>query len=182
MQRILEFLGLGSTAGGASGPDTAAVRRIVEELGSLDPGRARYLAAFAFLLGRVAHADLHVSTDETRKMEEIVTAFGDLPPDQTRIVVEIVQAEHDLRGATQSFQVAREFRRISTREERRELLHCLFAVSAADEEISSAEEKQVRHVAEELGFSHREFVEIRSAYNDRRSVVRLANSHRRNAS
>lgn len=178
MQRILELLGLGSAQNAAAAPRTAAVRRIVEELGSVEPDRAQFLAAFAFLLGRVAHADLHVSADETSAMERIVADNGDLPPDQARLVVEIVKVEHDLSGATQSFQVAREFRAISSRDERRELLHCLFAVSAADDEISSEEEKQVRQVAEELGFSHREYVEIRSVYNDRRSVVRLARSSR----
>ena len=174
MQRILELLGLTSSANDAGGPKTAAVRRIVEELESLEPARAQFLAAFAFLLGRVAHADLDISADEVKKMEQIVAENGDLPPDQARIVVEIVQAEHDLRGGTQSFQVAREFREITSRDERRHLLHCLFAVCAADGEISGEEEKQVRQVAEELGFSHREFVEVRSDYNHQRSVVKLA--------
>jgi uncharacterized tellurite resistance protein B-like protein len=180
MQRILELLGLSPAQAGAKAR-SVSVRHIVEELQALEPDRAQFLAAFAFLLGRVAHADLHVSTDETRAMERIVAENGDLPPDQARLVVEIVQAEHDLRGGTQSFQVAREFREISSRDERRELLHCLFAVSAADDEISGVEEKQIRQVAEELGFSHREYVEIRATYNDRRSVVRLAKSSRRDA-
>lgn len=178
MQRILELLGLGSAESAGPTARTAAVRRIVDELRSLDPDRAQYLAAFAFLLGRAAHADLEVSAEERREMERIVAEYGDLPEAQARLVVEIVQAEHHLRGSTQSFQVAREFRGLSSREERRELLHCLFAVSAADDEISGSEEKQIRQVAEELGFSHREYVEIRSAYNDRRSVVRLAKSRR----
>lgn len=137
----------------------------------MEPRRARFLAAFAFLLGRVAHADLDVGPAEVRKMEEIVESYGDLPPEQARLVVEIVRREHDLRGGTQSFQVAREFREIASREEREELLHCLFAVGAADDSISGAEEKQVRQVAEELGFSHREYVEVRAHYNDRRSVI-----------
>lgn len=176
--RILELLGLAAAETEAK-PRTAAVRHIVEELGSLEPARAHFLAAFAFLLGRVAYADLEVSADERRTMERIVAEYGGLPRAQARLVVKIVQAEHDLRGGTQSFQVAREFREISSREERRDLLDRLFAVSAADDEVSSVEERQIRQVAEELGFSHREYIEIRSAYNDRRSVVRLAKSAHR---
>lgn len=172
MKRILELLGLHGTGdAGAAGEQTAAVRHIAEALGEVDPQRAEFLAAFAFLLGRVANADLDVSSTELAKMQDIVERYGDLPGEQTRLVVEIVRREHELRGGTQSFQVAREFRRIASREEREELLHCLFAVGAADDSISGAEERQVRQVAEELGFSHREFIEIRSHYHQKRSVI-----------
>jgi len=169
MKRFLELLGLRGTVG--TGEQTVAVRHIAEALGEVDPQRAEYLAAFAFLLGRVANADLDLSSTELAKMEEIVKHYGDLPREQARLVVEIVRREHELRGGTQSFQVAREFRRIASREEREELLHCLFAVGAADDSISGAEERQVRQLAEELGFSHREFIEIRSHYHDKRSVI-----------
>ncbi len=67
--------------------------------------------------------------------------------------------------------MARELRRLASRDERRELLRCMFAVSAADESISGAEEKQLRQIAEELGFSHREYVEVRAEYNQKRSVI-----------
>jgi hypothetical protein len=46
-------------------------------------------------------------------------------------------------------------------------------VAAADESISSAEEAQVRQTASELGFSDREYVSVRSAYNDKREVVKM---------
>ena len=173
MKRILDFLGLTSSET-AAGTRPAAVGQIVEELSAFDANRADFLAAFAYLLGRAAHADLDISADEVRKMEEIVEEYGDLPPEQARIVVEIARRENELWGGTQNFQVAREFRRLASRDERRELLHCLFAVAAADDSISGSEEKQLRHVAEELGFSHREYIEVRSHYNDQRSVVRRA--------
>ena len=152
---------------------TATVRKIVRALEEMEPARARYVAAFAYLLGRVAHADLDVSDEETRRMEEMVMRFGDLPEEQA--VVEIAKSQNRLFGGTENFQVAREFRELASREERRELLDCLFAVSAADETISGEEEAQIRQIAEELGFSHREYVEVRSGYNEKRSVIqRLA--------
>ena len=178
---ILELLGVsagdpaaGDPAAGdpASAQHTAAVRRIVTALEALEPQRAQFLAAFAYLLGRVAHADLEISDEEMRHMEDIVERWGELPPEQARLVVEFVRHEHLDRGSTQNFQVAREFRKISSKEERRDLLDCLFAVSAADDEISHVEEQQVRQIAEELGFSPREFVDCRSAWNEKRSVIR----------
>ena len=74
--------------------------------------------------------------------------------------------------STENFQVTRELKRLATREQCAQLLDCLFAVSAADDSISGAEESQIRQIAEELGFTHREYVEIRSTYNAQRSVIR----------
>ncbi len=160
----------GSTDESAEG-DTATVRKIVDALEDMEPERARYIAAFAYLLGRVAYADLDVGRRETLEMEELVRRFGELPQAQAVLVVEIAKSQNRLFGGTEDYRVAREFRQISTAEQRRELLDCLFAVSAADDSISGDEEIQLRQIAEELGFNHRQYVEVRSEYNDHRSVI-----------
>ncbi len=53
----------------------------------MEPDRARHLARFAYLLGRVAHADRHVSPDETREMEALVVEEGRISADQAVAVV-----------------------------------------------------------------------------------------------
>jgi cyclophilin family peptidyl-prolyl cis-trans isomerase len=45
-----------------------ALRDLVDTLEHLEPERARF-ARFAYVLGRVAHADRHISPEETRAME-----------------------------------------------------------------------------------------------------------------
>jgi uncharacterized tellurite resistance protein B-like protein len=152
--------------------DTATVRRIVGELNRLAPDRARHLAAFAYVLSRVASADLEITDVEMRKIVEIVQRVGHLPEDQALLVAEIAKSQNLLFGGTENFLVTREFKEIATDEERRELLDCLFAVSAADDAISGEEENQVWQIASELGFSHREYVEARLAYSDKRTVFR----------
>lgn len=169
MKSLFDFLGLSPPAGAS---ETTSVPRIVAALEELPPEKARFTACFAFLLGRVAHADLHISDAEKKKMAEIVARDGHLPPEQASLVVEIASSENEAFGSSRGFQVAREFRSISSRDQRRDLMHCLFAVSIADHEISGNEEKQLRNIAEELGFSHREYIEVRSDYNEHRSVVK----------
>ncbi len=154
------------------GGDTATVRKIVRALDEMDGDRARFVAAFAYLLSRVANADLEISGDETQAMEDIVQRFGELPEEQAILIVEIAKSQNRLFGGTEDFKVAQEFRSLATREQREELLHCLFAVSAADDEISGDEEARVRQIADELGFSHREYVDVRTHYNDKRTVMR----------
>ena len=169
---ILEWLGLKrDTAQGDTG-DTETVRRIVGELRALPPDRARYVAAFAFVLARVAHADLVITEEETHKMERIVRDLGHLPAPQALLAVEIAKRQSELTGGTENFLVTRELKEIATREQCRELLDCLFAVSAADDSISSVEESQIRQIASELGFSLEELVEIRSAWNHKREILR----------
>ena len=171
MRSILDLFRSRQQATSSAAGDTATVRKIVRALDEMDGERARFVAAFAYLLGRVANADLDISADESAKMEEIVREFGDLPEEQAVLVVEIAKSQNRLFGGTENFKVAQEFKELAERQRRRELLHCLFAVSAADDSISGDEEGQVRQIAEELGFSHREYVEVRSAYNDKRSVI-----------
>jgi uncharacterized tellurite resistance protein B-like protein len=168
----LRILGVGREQTRQEAGDTATVRKIVAELETMDPAKARYIAAFAYILGRVAHADLEVSQVETSKMENIVRRLGHLPESQAVLVVQMAKSQNRLFGHTENFLVTREFVEISTREQRQELLDCLFAVSAADESITSTEEAQVRQIASELGFSHRQFVEARKAYSEHREVLK----------
>ena len=171
MRSFFDFFG-GQSRDQSSRGDTATVRKIVRELEQLEPERARYIAAFAYLLSRVANADLDISDDETREMENIVRRFGELPEEQAVLIVEIAKSQNRLFGGTEDFQVTQELKTLSGREQREELLHCLFAVSAADDEISGDEEARIRQIADELGFSHREYIEVRRHYNDKRTVIR----------
>jgi uncharacterized tellurite resistance protein B-like protein len=152
--------------------DSDTVRRIVAELNRLDPARAKHLAAFAYVLGRVAYADLDISDAETKKIVEIVQKIGGLPEEQALLVAEIANSQNKLFGGTENFLVTREFKEISTEDERRQLLDCLFAVSAADDAITGEEEGQVWQIASELGFTHQEYIEARLAYSDKRTVLR----------
>ena len=152
--------------------ETSSVRKIVRQLEALDPARARFLAAFAYILSRVANADLNISEEETRKMEEILRAQGNIPDDQAILVVQIAKSQNQLFGGTENFLVTREFSKAATPEERDELLDCLFKVSAADDSISAAEDAQLGQIADELGFSRKEFIAARSKYSDYREVMK----------
>lgn len=152
--------------------DTETVRRIVAKLNQIDPSRARHLAAFAYVLGRVANADLQISDVETAKIVEILKTDGGLPEAQALLVAEIANNQNKLFGGTENFLVTREFREIASDEERRHLLDCLFAVSAADNAITGEEEGQIWQIASELGFGHDEYIRARLAYSDKRTVLR----------
>ena len=145
-------------------PDTGPLRETLDALDHLEPERARYLAAFAYLLGRVAHADQHVSPEETAAMEALVREEGQLPEDQAMVVVHLAKASNLLFGGTANFLVAREFSALATYEQKLALLRCLFAVSVTDDTISMAEEGEIHRIANELRIDHPDVVALRVAH------------------
>jgi len=165
---LLRFLGLrDSTPGAAEDVDTATVRRIASKLERLEPDKARYLAAFAYVLARVAAADLDIDAAETAAMEEIAQRVASLSASEATLVVEIAKAQARLLGGTENYVVTREFRKIASKEQRADLLQCLYAVAAANDTISSVESAEIRAIAEELGFTRAEANALRGAYREK---------------
>ena len=161
LKTIRTWLGLES----AGEPEIEPLRETLEALDHLEPDRARYLAAFAYLLGRVAHADQHVSAEETAAMETLVREQGQLPQEQAMVVVHLAKASNLLFGGTANFLVAREFSALATYEQKLSLMRCLFAVSATDEAISLAEESEIHRIANELRIDRPDLVTLRVAHH-----------------
>jgi len=143
---LREWLGLAS----APAAEPAPLRELVETLDRLDPVRARHLARFAYLLGRVAQADREVSPEETRAMESLVVEEGRLTPDQAAVVVGMAKNSNMLFGGTADYIVAHEFSDAATYEEKLALGRCLFAVASSDEHISMPEESEIHRILNQL--------------------------------
>ena len=170
---ILKILGLREpSAPPPGGTEPETLRKITRALEAMEPEKARYIASFAFVLSRVAHADLEIGEAETREMERIVQQWGRLPEEQAILVVQIAKAQNRLFGGTENFSLTKLFREMATPEQREELLDCLFAVSAADESISVVEENEIWKIAAELGITHSAYVAIRADYRDKRLVLK----------
>ena len=164
MAFLLRFLGLGDDE--APSDDTGVVRRIAERLERLEPEAARHLAAFAYVLARVANADLHISETETQSMQEILEEKAGLASEEASLAVEIAKSQTRLLGGTENYRVTREYRALASRQQRVALLDSLYAVAAADGIISSEESAEIVKVADELGFRPEERNAIRARYRE----------------
>lgn len=82
---FLKILGLQKSDKPSEDADT--VREISRKLDRLDPAVAAYHALFACILSRVAHADLVISEEETRKMEGPLQTLGHLSPEMAALAV-----------------------------------------------------------------------------------------------
>ena len=167
---ILKYLGLEKPQGAAA--ETETVRKIAAELDRLEPESARYIAAFAYILSRVARADLVISAEETRVMERIVMERSGLPEPQAVLVVQIAKTQTALLGGTENYLVTREFGRSASAEQKLQLIDCLFAVCAADDNISAVEDNEIRQVADELRIERRDLMTFRSRYRQFLGVLK----------
>lgn len=171
MSAIRRFLGL-DRRGASSADETETVRRIAAELDRLDPERARFVAAFGYILSRVARADLVITPEETRAMERIIVEHGGLPEEQAILIVQMAKTQSTLFGGTENYLVTREFNRIATQEQGLALLDCLFAVCSADRNISTVEDNEIAQIADELRIEHRDFIAVRTRYRDHLAVLK----------
>ena len=171
---ILALFGIKQSQAPVETHDSSAetIRKISDSLDKLEPSQAKYIASFAYVLGRVAHADLHISEEEVSEMERIVQGLGKLAEEQAVLVVQIAKTQNKLFGGTENFVVTREFRKIATREQKTALMNCLFAVSASDESISSIEDNEIRRISREIGLDHRDFIAARSGYKEQLEVLK----------
>ena len=160
-----------ATPAARSPGETATVRQIVARLEAMPPEQARFLAGFAYVLSRAAHADLHASEAETRLMERFVVEFGGLDESQAVIVIQVAKAQSQLHGGTEDFVVTREFARLATPEQRLAVLRCCFAIGAADDSISAEEASVTNQIARELGIERDELNAVRAEFHEKLSVI-----------
>jgi uncharacterized tellurite resistance protein B-like protein len=158
--RIWSWLGLAPR----EPQDHSPLREVVNALDRLEPDRARHLARFAYLLGRVAHADRHVSSAETAAMEHLVREEGGLTSDQATLAVSLAKSSNLLFGGTADFEVAREFAESATYEEKLALARCLFAVAASEDAISMAEETEIHRILNQLKIQPPDLTALRVAH------------------
>jgi len=158
-------------ADAAAPTDTATVRRIVAAIEALPEAQRRFVAGFAYVLGRTAHADLLVSDDEIALMERTVMDVGGLPEPQAVLVVQIARSQNELYGGTEDYLVTREFRQNSTEEQRLSLLRCAFAVGAAEGAITAEESAELNQIAKELDLSDEQLTAVRGEFTEQFAAI-----------
>ena len=153
-------------------PDVHALDALEEALSHVPPDEARRVAAFAYLLSRVAHADHEVTGAEREAMVRLLVDRAHLAPGQAEIVIGIATSKIVHVRGTQDYLVSREVAARASVEEKRALIDGLYAVCAADGLISTIEDNDVRRVASEIDLEHHDVVDIRATYRGSLAVLK----------
>jgi uncharacterized tellurite resistance protein B-like protein len=158
------------TAGGPApaelSAETETVRRIVARLEALPPETARLLACLAYVLARAAYADLEISDAETVAMEHELNASG-LDPSQAVLVVEMAKLQEKTGDGTSDYGVTREFRELSTPEQKITALRACYRVCTADDAISGMEISMLDEIASELDIPREDVAAVRAEFADK---------------
>lgn len=160
---LLRFLGLGGTAANRDSEPESLIE-IERSLDALPPEEARLVAAFAYLLARIAGADLRTDADERTAMAERLASFGGVGNEQAKLLADTAVKVEALHGSTDDHLVARAFRDMTSDEERQRLLRCLYAVAAADETITTSEDNEIFDIATAIGVGRMDVIAIRSEW------------------
>lgn len=156
-----------ATPGAEPVGETDSVRSIAARLGALPPERARFVAAFAYLLARAANVDLTISDAEATEMTRLISDAGSLDAETASLVVDLAGTRVVGFGATDDYLVTREFKAISTAEQRLHLLRCCLLVAAADADIDARESWLINRIAEELDVPRADLNRIREEFTDK---------------
>ena len=132
----------------------------------------RYIAAFSGLLGRVAYCDLTISDEELDRIKKILTKTTSLSEKKIAAVVTVMKNEIQALIGLENHLYTQEINELASHEKKMEVLAALFLVAAADKDISSYENEEIRKTSKALGFSHNEFILARSRFKNYLSVLK----------
>jgi uncharacterized tellurite resistance protein B-like protein len=160
-----------ATAAEATAGETATVRRIVARLEALPEDRARLVASAAYILARAAHADLNISDEETALIEHQLQERGMLDEPTAVLVAEMARLQARTVGDTEDYVVTREFKAITTPEQRVAMLSACFAIGAENGTISAEEAGVINQIARELDIDQDTVNTVRAEYHELLSSV-----------
>lgn len=131
------------------------LRRQEVEL-ALTEEEQRKLGLAGGLLAKIAHVDGELTESEFQVMVRTIQTYWALADTAAAFVAEVALAAIDETYDTS--RIMSELAQAATREERRQFVGALFAVAAADGEISLDEHEEIRIIARGLKLTHEEFI------------------------
>jgi uncharacterized tellurite resistance protein B-like protein len=119
----------------------------------------RKLSLVGGLMAKIAQMDREVTEAEFNRMVEVITQNWHLGIEEATFVAEIAVSAVDVTYDT--FRMMRELATSTSEAERRRVLVVLFAVGAADGDISFEETEEIRLIARGLDLTHKDFIDAK---------------------
>ncbi len=150
------------------------LKKVESHLEGYPEERRVFLAASALLMGRIAYADSDFSSEEKERLKEILEQELRLDSETAGHVASLTK-ELIEEGHAENHIIFRQLKKTSDRSEQIQLLRCLLAM-ASEDDITQIEDMEIRKVADALGFTHREYIDLRSEYREFLSVLKAKSS------
>ncbi len=125
----------------------------------ISDGDLRRLSLVGGLMAKIAYEDRQVTDTEIAKMIEAIENNWGLSNEEANFLTQVAISSVDV--TYDAFRMMRELVTVTTLEERRHIVEVLFAVAAADGDISFDETEEIRLIARSLELSHRDFIDAK---------------------
>ncbi|HSG17310.1 MAG TPA: TerB family tellurite resistance protein [Anaerolineae bacterium] len=128
------------------------------ELG-LSDDELRKLSLVGGLMAKIAQLDHQLTDAEFDDMESIFRDIWSVSHEAAAFVVEVAVSAVD--ATYDTFRMMRELATGATEDERRQVVEVLFAISAADGDMSIEETEEIRVIARGLNLTHKDFIDAK---------------------
>ncbi|MFC1538132.1 TerB family tellurite resistance protein [Candidatus Latescibacterota bacterium] len=140
-------------------------KRNYPEFTQISGEQLKKLCSAAALLGRVAFVDEDFSQKEFETLVSLLISEWNLAEPHANLLAEIVRQrimeDIDFHYLTQSFF------ELTTNEERKQFIKCLFQMANASEKTSNEEIEEIRSIANSLKISHSDFIDAKLTIPDK---------------
>jgi uncharacterized tellurite resistance protein B-like protein len=119
----------------------------------------RTLSLTGGVMAQVARVNPEVTDAEVAAMVDALQTYWHLAPEQAAFVASVAISE--TASLLDRYRLARRFADACGFQERAEFLEVLFAVAAADADVTSDEIEEIRAIARSLKLSHEDFIEAK---------------------
>lgn len=133
----------------------------------IDPGHSdvrkadehRLQVATGALLVEMMRADLEVTAKERAVVVAALQSKFELTPEETSELIELAESEAD--DSIDHYQFTSLIKHGYSREQKRKVVEYLWAIAFADATVDKDEEYMVRKIADLVGVSHQEYIEVK---------------------
>jgi uncharacterized tellurite resistance protein B-like protein len=125
----------------------------------LSDDELRKLSLVGGLMAKIAQLDRQVSDEEFANMVSTFVKIWGVSEEAATFVVEVAISAVDMTYDT--FRMMRELATSATEDERRHVVEMLFAISAADGDMSIEEVEEIRVIARGLNLTHKDFIDAK---------------------
>jgi uncharacterized tellurite resistance protein B-like protein len=171
IRRLLSVLGL--QADQPPSPEHSFLAGVHRQLEKLGTDRVEYLAAFAGQLARVAMVDSVLSETEEKSIARLLQTHTVLKPRECQLVVQLMHHEAETLKGKHNHLLNRAFTRHASMQDKEQLVDSAYAVAAADEQISDAEDQEIRRIAAAILLPHKTLMDIRSRHREHLEILTI---------
>lgn len=125
----------------------------------LDEDALRKYSLAGGLMAKVAQMDRQVTDEEFKAMSAALQDNWDVAQETAVFITEVAAAE--ITATQDVFRMYREFTTMTTEDERIQFVEALFAVAAADGDVSFDETEEIRTISNGLNLYHHQFIEAK---------------------